>query len=55
MFKNDRTTAMDAKHSGWPSTSTTGEKREEVRAIILADRRETIEEIASRFGLFLSA
>jgi hypothetical protein len=51
MFKNNRTSAMDAEHSGRRSTSTTGEKREEVRAIILADRRVTIEEIASQLGI----
>jgi hypothetical protein len=41
---------MDAEHSGWLSMSTTGEKQEEVRAIILADRRETTEETASQLG-----
>jgi hypothetical protein len=51
MFKNDRTSAMDAEHSGRPSTSTTGEMREEVRAIVLSDRGETIEEIASQLGI----
>ena len=46
MFKNGRTSLMDAERSGPPSTSTTDEKLEEVRAIILTDRRVTIEEIA---------
>jgi len=32
MFENGRTSVMDAKRSGWPSTSTTDEKLEEVRA-----------------------
>jgi hypothetical protein len=50
MFKNDRTSAMDAERSGRPLTSTAGEKQE-VRAIILADRRVTIEEIASQLGI----
>jgi len=26
MFKNGRTSVMDAEHLGWPSTSTTDEK-----------------------------
>ena len=37
---------MDAERSGRPSTSATDEKLEEARAIILTDRRVTIEEIA---------
>jgi hypothetical protein len=47
MFKNGRTSVMDAERSGRPSISTTGEKQEEARANILAYRRITIEEIAS--------
>ena len=39
MFENSRTSVMDAEHSGRPSTSTTDEKLEEARAIILTDRR----------------
>jgi len=46
MFKNGRTSVMDAERSGQPSTSTTDEKLEEARVIILTDRRVTIEEIA---------
>jgi len=46
MFRNGWTSVMDAECSGWPSTSTTDEKLEEARAIILTDRRVTIEEIA---------
>ena len=45
MFKNGRTSLMDAERSGRPSTPT-DEKLEEARAIILTDRRVTIEEIA---------
>ena len=44
MFENGRTSVMDAKCLGRPSTSTTDEKLEEARAIILTDRRVTIEE-----------
>jgi len=44
MFENGRTSVMDAERSGRPSTSTTDEKVEEARAIILTDRRVTIEE-----------
>jgi len=51
MFKNGRTSVMDAELSGWPSTSTTDEKLEEARAIILTDRRVTIEEIALQLGI----
>jgi hypothetical protein len=51
MLKNDWTSAMDAEHLGRPLMSTTVEMREEVRAIILADRGETIEEIASQLGI----
>ena len=42
IFENGRTSVMDAEHSGRPSTSTTDEKLEEVRGIILTDRRVTI-------------
>jgi histone-lysine N-methyltransferase SETMAR len=42
---------MDAERLGRPSTSTTGEKQEEARAIILADRRVSIEEIVSQLGI----
>jgi hypothetical protein len=42
---------MDAERSRRLSTSTTSEKQEEARAIILADRRVTIEEIASQVGI----
>ena len=60
MFKNGRTSVMDAEPSGRPSKSTTDEKLEAARAIIFTDRRVTIEEIAfpwhqSRYGLFFSA
>jgi len=37
MFENGRTSVMDAERSGQPSTSTTDEKLEEVRAIILTE------------------
>ena len=42
---------MDAESSGRPSTSTTDEKLEEARAIILTDRRVTIEEITLQLGI----
>ena len=42
---------MDAELSGQPSTSTTDEKLEETRFIILIDRRVTIEEIALQLGI----
>jgi transposase len=45
MFKNGWTSVMDAERSGRPSKSRTDEELEEARAIILADRRVTIEEI----------
>lgn len=51
MFENGRTSVMDAERSGRPSTSTTDEKLEEARAIILTDRRVTIEEIALQLGI----
>ena len=51
MFKNGRASVMDAERSGRPSTSTTDEKLEEARAIILTDRRVTIEEIALQLGI----
>ena len=37
MFKNGRTSVMDAERSGRPSTSTADEKLEEARAIILTE------------------
>ena len=61
MFKYGRTSVMDAERLGRPSTATTVEKLEEAIAIILTDRRVTIEEIAlqlgiiQRYGLFFSA
>jgi len=51
MFKNGRTSVMDAERSGQHSTSTTDEKLEEARAIILIDRSVTIEEIALQLGI----
>ena len=51
MFKNSWTSVMDAECLGWPSTSTIDEKLEEARAIILTDRRVTIEEIALQLGI----
>jgi len=51
MFKNGRTSLMDAERSGRPSTSTTDEKLEEATAIILTDRTVTIEEIALQLGI----
>jgi len=51
MFENGRTSVMDAERSGRPSRSTTDEKLEEARAIILTDRRVTIEEIALQLGI----
>ena len=51
MFKNGRTSVMDAERAGQPSTSTTDEKLEETRAIILTERRVTIEEIALQLGI----
>jgi hypothetical protein len=38
MFENGRTSLMDAERSGRPSTSTTDEKQEEARDIILTNR-----------------
>ena len=51
MFENGQTSVMDAERSGRPTTSTTDEKLEEVRAIILTDRRVTIEDIALQLGI----
>jgi hypothetical protein len=47
MFKSGWTHVMDAKRP----TSTTGDKQKEARAIILANRRVTIEEITSQLGI----
>jgi hypothetical protein len=60
MFKNGRTNVMDAERSGRPSTSTTDEKQEEAKAIILADelynrRNRVTTSHQSRYGLFFSA
>ena len=51
IFENSRTSVIDAERSGQPSTATTDEKPEEGRAIILTDRRVTIEEIALQMGI----
>ena len=51
MFKNGRTSVMDVERLGRPSASTTDEKLEEARTIILTDRRVTIEEIALQLGI----
>jgi len=42
---------MVAERSGRPSKSTTDEKLEEARAIILTDRRVTTKEIALQLGI----
>ena len=60
MFKNGRTSVMNAESSGWPSTSTTDEKLEEARAIILRQKSENRRNRVttghqSRYGLFFSA
>jgi hypothetical protein len=47
MVENVRTNARDAERSGRPSTSTAGEEQKEARAVTLADRRVTTEEITS--------
>ena len=51
MFKNGRTSVMDAECSGQPPTSTTDEKMEEATAIILTDRTVTIQEITLQLGI----
>ena len=51
MFKNGRTSVMGAERSGRPSTSSTDEKLEEARTIILTDRRVIIEEIALQLDI----
>ena len=51
MFKNGQASVMDAERLEQPSTSATDEKLEEARAIILTDRRVTIEEITLQLGI----
>ena len=51
MFKTGQPSEMNVERSGRPSTSTTDEKLEEARAIILTDRRVTIEEVALQLGI----
>jgi hypothetical protein len=46
MSKNDRTSVTDDERSGRPSTSTTEENTERVRAMILDNRRVTVDEVA---------
>jgi hypothetical protein len=50
MFKNDWTSVTVAERSGRPSTSTTDDRQEEARAIILADGRLTTEQIELQLG-----
>jgi hypothetical protein len=50
MFKNGWTTVADAERSGRPSTSTSDDKEEQDRVMILHDRR-TVRGTATRLGI----
>jgi len=42
MFKNGQTSVTDPEHSGGPATSTSNEKMEDARPMVLKGRRVTI-------------
>jgi hypothetical protein len=46
MFKNGQTSVTDPEHSGRPATSTSNEKMEDTRSMVLKGRRATITAIA---------
>jgi hypothetical protein len=50
-FKNDRISTDDADRSGRPSSGTTLENIDKIMDIILRDRRLTIQDLCSTFGL----
>jgi hypothetical protein len=47
MFKKGRTSVTDSERSGRPSTATNDDKQEQVRSMILTDRRITVRDTAS--------
>jgi transposase len=50
-FKRGETSVEDSERSGRPSTGRTEENVENVRKIVIEDRRNTIKEMAGRLGL----
>jgi hypothetical protein len=40
MFKNGRISVTNAEHSGWPSTSTSDERQEQARVMIIEDKEQ---------------
>ena len=50
-FKDGREETVDDPLSGRPSTSKTGENVEEIKKIVLENRRITVREIAEEMGI----
>ena len=46
MFSEGREAVNDEERAGWPSTSTTDENIDEVKKIVLVNRRITVREVA---------
>ncbi|KAG6465148.1 hypothetical protein O3G_MSEX014961 [Manduca sexta] len=55
MFSEGREDVNDEEHAGRPSTSTTDEKIDEVKKMVLANRRITIREIAEDLGISIGS
>ena len=51
MFKNGHTSVTDDERSGCPTTSTTEENTERVRAMVLDKQRSTIDEVAQHLNI----
>ena len=50
-FQHGRTSMKDEERAGHPSTSTTGSNIEDAHAMILGNRRVTIDEVANHFEI----
>jgi hypothetical protein len=50
MFKNGRTSVIDAEHLGRP-TATTAQNKERARELILQNRRVTVDETAKQLNI----
>ena len=55
MFSEGRENVNDEERAGRPSTSTTDEKIDEVKKMILANRRITVREIAEDLGISIGS
>jgi hypothetical protein len=54
IFKNSRTSAVDAERQECPSTSTNEQNMERAQAMILGNCKVTIAEITARLGIIFA-